>query len=184
MKVCRKCGGTDFYKTGVCKPCYRKAYAKHYSKNSKKIIAATKVYADSHPEQRQKIAKTYRTNHPDKVRAADKKYCVNNPERRRAAAAKSRRKHLDKDAAKSAKRRANKLLAIPKWFGELDELIIQEAHALAKQRTKQTGFKWQVDHKVPLQSKIVCGFHIGCNIQVIPAIINQSKHNRYWPDMP
>lgn len=75
-------------------------------------------------------------------------------------------------------------MATPGWFGELDELIMIEAADLCVRREKATGIKWNSDHIVPVQNKIVCGLHIGCNIQVITAYENIVKRNLYWPDMP
>jgi hypothetical protein len=81
----------------------------------------------------------------------------------------------------AAERRAKQLQATPAWA---DKFFMQEAYALAALRTKILGFKWHVDHVVPLRSKIVCGRHCEANLRVIPAVINMSKGNRYWPDMP
>ena len=87
----------------------------------------------------------------------------------------------DKVAAKEARRRSAKLLATPKWA---NEFFIEEAYALAKLRTEILGFRWEVDHIVPLISPLVCGLHCEANIQVIPESLNRSKANRHWPDMP
>jgi hypothetical protein len=65
-----------------------------------------------------------------------------------------------------------------------DEFIIAEIYDLAKQRTKITGQPWQVDHIVPIRSKIVCGLHVHWNLAVIPARLNRRKSNTRWPDMP
>jgi hypothetical protein len=81
----------------------------------------------------------------------------------------------------AARRRATRLQAMPVWA---NEFFIAEAYHLAKLRTKATGLEWHVDHIVPLQSKKVCGLHVEFNLQVIPAKVNASKSNRYWPDMP
>lgn len=80
-----------------------------------------------------------------------------------------------------AKRRASKLQATPLWA---NEFFISETYDLATLRTKAFGTPWHVDHIVPLQSKLVCGLHVECNLRVIPGVDNFKKGNRYWPDMP
>jgi hypothetical protein len=78
----------------------------------------------------------------------------------------------------SSKRRAANQERIPVWFGELDQLLMEEAAALAAERTEQTGFEWHVDHKIPLRARKASGLHCADNIQVIPARLNLSKNNR------
>lgn len=65
------------------------------------------------------------------------------------------------------------------WFGELDDLVMTEARALARMRGRLTGFKWHVDHEIPLRGRLVSGLHVWNNIRVIPAAINQAKSNRW-----
>ena len=199
MKVCKKCGSSEFYKDGRCKPCRRASTARYVKANPEKAKECCVKYREKNREDAKERSAKWRADHPGHLKKYCKQWREDNPEKahdiRRGryaknpqagcrASSKWNAANPEKVTARGAKRRANKLQAIPKWFGELDELIIQEAHALAKQRTKLTGFKWHVDHEVPLQSKIVCGFHIGCNIQVIPASINMTKGNRHWSNMP
>jgi hypothetical protein len=98
-----------------------------------------------------------------------------------AANAAWRKANPEKVNAMAAQRRARKVHATPAWASKVR---IAEIYALAQSRTKATGFEWQVDHVVPLQSKKVCGLHVENNLQVISANENRKKHNRYWPDMP
>lgn len=77
--------------------------------------------------------------------------------------------------AKKAKARAAKRNALPPWYGELDQFVMVEAADLCGLREIATGFAWQVDHMIPLQSKVACGLHCAYNIQLLPALINRSK---------
>lgn len=74
----------------------------------------------------------------------------------------------------AVKHRAQKLKATPAWA---DIKAVEQVYI-----TCPKGY--HVDHIVPLQGKIVCGLHTVENLQVIPASLNTSKGNRYWPDMP
>lgn len=82
--------------------------------------------------------------------------------------------------AKSAIRRTSKLNATPSW-SEFD--LIKQMYIDCRLISEMTGIQHHVDHIVPIQSKIVCGLHCISNLQIITAIENYSKNNRYWPDM-
>jgi len=71
-------------------------------------------------------------------------------------------------------KRARRLQAMPKWANE------DAMQAFYASRPKGHD----VDHIVPLTSKLVCGLHWEGNLQYLPKSVNQSKKNRYWPDMP
>lgn len=67
----------------------------------------------------------------------------------------------------------------PNWVTSEELFLIREIYDLATLRTEHTGFAWHVDHIIPLQGKIVSGLHIPENLQVIPAIMNIKKKNKY-----
>ena len=81
-------------------------------------------------------------------------------------------------SANNAKRRATKLQATPAWA---DLEAIRGMYELAA-IFNRTGMNLQVDHIVPLRSKLVCGLHCEANLQLMPASDNASKGNRHWPD--
>ena len=111
-------------------------------------------------------------------RAAD--WVKRNPERFAKNQETWRKKFSAKRVAEARKRRIETLKAKPLWA---IDFFMDEAYKLADIRTKATGIKWQVDHIVPLRSKKVCGLHVHNNLRVIPAIENNRKGNRFWPDM-
>ena len=149
-KPCVKCGATDRYKNGACRPCARER-AKRPGK-----------------ERLREKAANYRRKNPEKAREAV-----------RRSLEKYRKNNKSKLNEKAAKERARKRMAIPKWFGEFDDFVCKEAFSLAKIREGETGIKWDVDHIVPLSCKIACGLHCAENLRVIPASINRSRKNKY-----
>lgn len=66
--------------------------------------------------------------------------------------------------------------ATPVWA---DAFLIAEVYDLAQRRTNHTGFKWHVDHVIPLNGRNVCGLHVEGNLQVIPWVENLKKGNKF-----
>ena len=166
MKICPQCkiekSLSDYHRRtervhGVhsyCKPC-RLTY------NRERL--ATNASAK---EKSLQLTRDWRVEHPDKVKAAVSAWQHNN---------------LEKCRASDSRRKARKIQATPSWA---NEFFIDEIYDLARRRSEMTGFRWNVDHVVPLRSKRVCGLHVDNNLQVITAQENTRKGNRYWPQMP
>lgn len=72
--------------------------------------------------------------------------------------------------SKDAKRRARELSATPSWA---DMELIKDVYIEANY------FGYEVDHIIPLQSKLVCGLHVWENLQILPMSENRSKGNKY-----
>jgi len=71
---------------------------------------------------------------------------------------------------------ANKINAVPLWFNE------KKVEAIYLQRVLkqiETGVKHDVDHVVPLQSKLVCGLHTHQNLQILTQSENRHKSNDF-----
>lgn len=211
-KLCQTDGCNKFAQSrGLCHNHYMHVYRQenldkfkninktYYEKNKEQILIKQSAYNKINSEHRKLVNKEWYIKNADTVKKRSSEWVKNNKEKHNKNGAewarrnpeivnaKTKRyygKYPDKSNARHAKYKSKKLQAIPKWFNELDEFVIKEAHALVRLRTKLIGIKWHVDHIVPLQSKLVCGLHCAANTQVIPAFTNIQKLNRYWPNMP
>lgn len=138
-----------------------------YRKDNAEIIRERSLmaYKENAAQRRQSTAE-WRRAHPERVKIIRRKYSLKNGH---------------KISARNAARERAKLGATPAWG---NQFFIEEAYDLARLRSRVLGYKWHVDHIVPLRSKIVCGLHVENNLRVIPAVDNMLKGNRSWPDMP
>ena len=76
------------------------------------------------------------------------------------------------------KRRAIKLQRTPPWA---DLAEIKEVYRRAVEVSRRTGVSHHVDHVIPLQGEAVSGLHVAENLQVITAIENSRKRNKWEP---
>ncbi|MCK9371202.1 hypothetical protein M0R04_14920 [Candidatus Dojkabacteria bacterium] len=73
------------------------------------------------------------------------------------------------------KHRALKLQATPIWY---EKTKVELIYTKAKEWSKILGCDLQVDHIVPLNSKLVCGLHCWSNLQLLDKPLNGSKRNK------
>lgn len=159
---------------------YMRAYHAEY-RLSEKRRAYMRAYREKHRERHRAFQAEYRLLNRDRRNEYYASYNKDNAEKRKKYRSTWLAKNMWKIVAYASKRKAEKLRATPVWA---NHFFIEEIYDLAQRRTKATGFKWHVDHIVPLISKKVCGLHVENNLQVIPARENLSKGNRVWPFMP
>lgn len=156
--------GLSKYFTG--KPCRNGHIAERYVCSKGCVVCSydnEKRYKKSDPERTTARRQAYRKKNHTSILEKDRKYRENNREKR--AFHRRNYKKLNKERT-------------PKWFGEFDELVLEEAIVLCRVRENETGIEWHVDHMYPLQAKKVSGLHCAENFQVIPGIINVSKQNK------
>lgn len=176
MKTCSKRRETKpvdrFYKTSkakdglyyYCKDCASKDTSKWYSKNKAAYAEKRSLLRKENVEAARSKASEYRSANKERIAEYDKQW---------------RRRNRPKVAKKSSDVRARR--STPAWA---NKLAILREYELAAWCTKVTGEAYNVDHIVPLRSKIVCGLHCEANLQVITAAENFRKSNQRWPDMP
>tara|TARA_R110002167_G_scaffold173388_2_gene371913 strand:+ start:261 stop:752 length:492 start_codon:yes stop_codon:yes gene_type:complete len=128
------------------------------------------MYAD--PVKRKEYDKAYKQRDYVKVR-------------RRVAEAKSgiNKAYRQRDYVKirsnenSSKRRTLEIKTSKFELNNDDNIL--KLFKLSQKKTKETGRKYHVDHIVPLQGRLVTGFHVFGNLRVILAHTNNVKKNRY-----
>lgn len=142
-----------------------------YAKYRAKELATMRKWKAANRERMRNVAQARYWSDPIAARAAMKAYPEANP-------AKARVWRMT--------RIATQLQATPVW-ADLDEIRL--AYEAADLLEQVTGEFYEVDHVVPLRGaigrkQVVCGLHIGRNLQVIPRADNRRKSNVVWPDMP
>lgn len=158
----------------------RAAYYAEYNK-TKRLNAKTyhKNYYESNKEKILKQKQQYREDNPEIVKAAKQihyqKYRQKllNQKKQYRQANKGQIAYINAMRKKVVKQRT------PKWTTLDDKWMLKQAYELAALRSELFGFKWHVDHIIPLQGKLISGLHVANNIQVIPAIDNIRKRNKF-----
>ena len=130
--------------------------------------------------------------------SANSKWKKNNPKAAKAIAKRSEKKNFESISeyrktyrkvnrayfrSKSMGYYAAKKQAAPSWLTQEQKNLIDGFYEQARDCELVSGFKYHVDHIVPLQGENVCGLHVPWNLQVLPACVNISKSNKYDPSV-
>jgi len=75
---------------------------------------------------------------------------------------------------------ARNIAVKPAWA---DTKIMLQIYKTAK-KLRKMGHAVEVDHIVPITSKLVCGLHCEDNLRIVNRELNRHKSNHHWPDMP
>lgn len=168
---------------------YRKAW---YWKNRDKCIEDSKKYYETHKIVCSERDRKYHQENKDKIREKSHQAYLKNIEYYRQYNANYRKKNHEKLKIqkrewqknsmasilhRGALRRAQKIHATPQWA---DKVKIKQIYKEMRQHNILYPEKapWSVDHIVPLQGKIVSGFHVEYNLRIIPLAENVSKKNK------
>jgi hypothetical protein len=81
-------------------------------------------------------------------------------------------------AARGRRYQAAKRGAVPPWTTLEMEREIVALYEAAARLSSTSEERFEVDHIVPICSKIVCGLHVPWNLQLLPSSENKKKGNR------
>ena len=156
-------------------PVERRAYYKAYREaNREKVAECKKAWGIKNRDKvcAQQHAWYLKNKEITVARAGN--WIKNNPEKAKLIRAKHRKENSDKINTRTAIRRANRKKVNDIHTSD-DKWLLAEFYSLAKLREEVLGFKWHVDHIVPLSKG---GRHCLTNLQVVPEHWNLSKGNR------
>jgi hypothetical protein len=171
-----------------CKECTQISSAAYKLKVAEKISTSGRAYRTANAERiaidrvaRKEDLKVWYAKNRDALIAKRRFDRAKNKEKY-AAIDKIRRKlQPDHYNFKSHLRRVAVRRATGLWTN-LDE--IRKIYADAAELQRIFGWKFNVDHVVPLKGNLVCGLHTYENLQILRDFDNKSKHNRYVDDHP
>lgn len=180
-KTCQTEGCTSpCFSGGLC----RKHYSRQYlAANKARINELGRSRYRMQPDKKREAARRWRHANPGQARVAGANWRAANREKCRSFGQRFRDAHREQERSRArqkyynnkeqykanvANRRAKKLQATPPWA---DLEAIRQIYRLCP-----PGH--HVDHIVPLQGKDVCGLHVPCNLQYLPAEENIRKGNR------
>jgi len=120
-----------------------------------------------------------RENELQSIRRLTKGTSLENPDVVKNRVKEWKKLNMGRVIANTTKRKAYIKLRTPNWLTQNEFWMMEQAYELALLRTKLFGFKWVVDHTIPLNGKNVSGLHTPYNLQVIPEKENLIKSNRF-----
>lgn len=160
-KICTKCNQSKsfdcFYKAklgkyglkSICRMCQADEAVIYGNKNKEKISVQRAEHTKKNKERLAEYASIYRKNNPGKINA------------------------------KTAKRRAQKRKATPKWLTEVHWKQIEAFYIEAAELKEKTGIPHEVDHIIPLRGDIVKGLHVPWNLRVVTRSENRHKSRKF-----
>lgn len=176
MKHCPKCNQEKPFEAFYASSTHKSGYASWCKEcESERNRLKSQKYRDS----RLAKAKQWRDENKDKQAVAIRAWREQNPEKLKAIYKDWAQRNKDKVNAKWMQREARKKNRTPEWLTVDEHWMIEQAYDIAAKRKDEFGFDWHVDHIVPLQGKTVSGLHVPWNLQVIPALANRQKSNKF-----
>ena len=156
-----------------CREC-KKAYLRKYY-HSEHGHQVTQNYHERNKEQRNAECREWYAKNVDKQKQKFRNYYAAN--KKRWVEFNKRWYEINKSYYRARDALRGKRKQAVNKFDSSEELwLLKEAMELARHRTVTTGFKWEVDHIIPIS---LGGFHSPDNIQVVPMWWNRRKANKH-----
>lgn len=152
-----------------CMECRKILKKQYYEKYPEKSRYGT-------PENKQKQKRRYYKKHKESISEYNAQYVKNKLKTDPNYRKRNDKKYRDNHPERSAKRKAQKIQATPKWYEDKQVNIL---YLKRNELSELWDMILHVDHIVPLQGENVCGLHCWDNLQILEASLNISKHNKF-----
>jgi len=157
---------------GDCLECKRIKWKRWCKKNPEYYKEYEKEWRKSHRKNKCESQKKWRKKNLNIYKEYQKEWWKKNLKRIKEYS----KKYQYKRTALQAKRKLSKIQRTVLWA---DKKLINIIYEIASNMSKLDGIKYDIDHIIPLQGKLVSGLHVETNLQIIPHTINCQKGNRY-----
>jgi hypothetical protein len=187
-KVCQETKPLDlFVKNGpwrkhTCKVCDCARMVQYQKDNRGSVLDKNRAWATAHPDRIRESSsggsRRHRAKFPLAAAEATAKWRAKPGNREHTIAyGKAYREQFPEKVRNAAtSRRKSVQQATPSW-ANLD--LIDFFYGTSQYMTASTGYKWSVDHVVPLRGKNVSGLHVHNNLLVMPLTDNMNKGNHH-----
>ncbi len=145
----------------TCRVCSNLAERVRYSKDLDKSRLRCRLIMKKHGHKYKERAKAKIAENIEIHRAVKEVWRQNNKHRYRMY---------------SSNRRAIKLNSTPSWNNKSE---VEKIYRHARRLSLWLGEEFEVDHIVPLKSKIACGLHCESNLRIISKLENRVKNNKF-----
>lgn len=136
------------------------------------------------PEEIKVLKKADYARNREKRMATVKAYAKKNKTKINASAADYRKRNPEVHREISATRRARCRNATPPWLTKAMREEIKAMHREASALKDQFGVRFDIDHVVPLDGRVVCGLHVPWNMRVITHDENSTRSKIFTePDL-
>ncbi len=143
------------------------------------------AWGKKNPEKIRKNYVEWSKLNPEKAKYFSEKWSKENPIEAAAKKLKWAKLNPGKKNAVTARRRATKKNATPKWLTKSQNKEIQNLYITAKELQWLTTDKNEVDHIIPLigvnenGEHVVSGLHVLWNLQILSSKLNKEKGNKF-----
>lgn len=147
------------------------------SEYKEKVNTGRKERYNSNKEHYRQKQKEYYDRNREKILENKRKYQEENKDKvlawKKAEYEKNKKDYIHRANV----RKYRKYNATPNWLTEEHWKEIEEIYNLSREMSTTGETRYDVDHIIPIQGKLVCGLHVPWNLQILERKQNRIKSN-------